>query len=40
MIQLQENAWTEGRTKGRKDGQTLFIGPFRLPLGVQKYVAI
>ena len=26
------------RTEGQKDGQTLyFIGPFRLPLGVQKY---
>ena len=24
MMQFQENAWTEGRTEGRKDGQTLF----------------
>ena len=25
MIQkFQENAWAEGRTEGRKDGQTLF----------------
>ena len=22
--QFQENAWAEGRTEGRKDGQTLF----------------
>ena len=24
MIQLQENAWTDGLMEGRKDGQTLF----------------
>ena len=24
MIQFQENAWIEGRTERRKDGQTLF----------------
>ena len=24
MIQFKENAWTDGRTEGWKDGQTLF----------------
>ena len=24
MVQFQGNAWAEGRTKSRKDGQTLF----------------
>ena len=26
MIQFKENARTDGRTEGRKDGQTLFYG--------------
>ena len=29
MIEFQENAWTEGQMEGQ-DGQTYFIGPFRL----------
>ena len=24
MMQFQENSWTDGRTEGQKDGQTLF----------------
>ena len=36
MIQFQENAWTEGQMEERNDGKALFIGPFRLPPGVQK----
>ena len=38
MIQFQENAWTEGRMEGQKDGQTLFYRtlPATAPLRVQK----
>ena len=39
MIQFQENARTDGRTEERADGRAdspYFIGPFRLPAGVQK----
>ena len=38
MIQFQENAWTKGQTEEQNDGRTdrpYFIGPFRLPPGVQ-----
>ena len=41
MIQFKENTRTDGRTEGRMDGRTdrpYFIGPFRLPPGVQKSV--
>ena len=34
-VQFQENTWTDGRM-GRKTDIPYFIGPFRLPLGVQK----
>ena len=35
-IQFQENAQTDGRIEGLKGGPTsYFIGPIRLPLGVQ-----
>ena len=33
-MQFQENAQTDGRTEGQRH---YFIGPFRLPLGVQQY---
>ena len=39
MIQLQENAWADGRMEGWKDRKTdrpYFIGPFWLIPGVQK----
>ena len=36
MIQFQENAWTEGRMEGQKDGQTLFYRTFPATPGVQK----
>ena len=39
MIQFKENSQTDKRTDGRTEGQTdrpYFIGPFRLPPGVQK----
>ena len=39
LIQLQENPWTDGRTKGQKDGRTnrpYFTGHFPLTLSVQK----
>ena len=38
MIQFKENARTDGRTERRAKGRTdrrYFIGPFRLPPGVQ-----
>ena len=35
MIQFKENAQTDGRTDERAD-RPYFIGPSRLPLGVQK----
>ena len=36
MIQFQENAWTEGRMEGQKDGQTLFYRTFPATPWVQK----
>ena len=36
MIQLQENAWTEGRMEEQKNGQTLFYRTFPATPGVQK----
>ena len=36
MMQFQENAWTEGRMEGQKDGQTLFYRTFPATPGVQK----
>ena len=35
MIQFKENARTDGRTEGWTD-RLYFIGPFRLPPGVQQ----
>ena len=36
MIQFQENAQTEGRMEGQKEGQTLFYRTFPATPGVQK----
>ena len=47
MMRFQENAWTDRRMEERVDGRMeermderadgpCFIGPFRLPSGVQK----
>ena len=38
MVQLKKTAQTDGRKDGRTEGWTdrpYFIGPFRLPSGVQ-----
>ena len=35
-MQFQENAWTEGRMEGRKDGQTLFYRTFTATAGGPK----
>ena len=39
MIQFKENTRTERRTEGQTEGRMdrpYFMGPFQLPLGVQK----
>ena len=36
MIQFKENAWTDGRTDGRMDAQTLFYRTFPATAGGPK----
>ena len=36
MIQFQENAWTDGRTQGGKDGETLFYRTLQATTGGPK----